>query len=151
MYHYISCGLDNIYLKNGFTIEDGPHGKGVSIKDIDGLHAAIAKGVVNKKGIITPKEFKFLRHELDLSQKALGTLLDKSDQIVAKWEKGESDIHILVDKAIRDIYQESIGEGHISGLLDTMAKLDRSIHEIDLEIERIESVHEWSASARHAA
>jgi putative transcriptional regulator len=42
-YHYTECGLDNIYLLNGFDPVETPRGKGVTIRNIDGLHRAIGK------------------------------------------------------------------------------------------------------------
>ncbi len=135
MYHYTACGLDNIYLKNGYEQKTTPSGNAIAIHDLDGLHKAISKGLANKEASLTPKEFRFLRIELDLSQKALGMLFDKSDQIVAKWEKGETRIPLLADKAIRDLYMESIGEGPVANLLQRLAQLDRKDRELTLELE----------------
>jgi putative transcriptional regulator len=104
MYHYSACGLDNIYLKNGYQQKETPSGATTAIHDMDGLHKAIAKGLVAKEACLTPKEFRFLRGELDLSQKMLGVLFDKTDQMIAKWEKAETKIPLLADKAIRDLY-----------------------------------------------
>ena len=42
-YHYTGCGLDNIYLANGFERKVTPYGEGVSIADADGLHEAIGR------------------------------------------------------------------------------------------------------------
>ena len=149
MYHYTACGLDNIYLKNGYVETNSPSGTGISIHDIDGLHKAIAKGLVKMEALLQPKEFRFLRLELDLSQKGLGNLLGKSDQCVAKWEKGEQHIPVLADKAVRDLYMESIGEGAIAGLLKTLADLDRKIHELRLSLE--ETDHGWDLEIKAAA
>ena len=135
MYHYKACGLDNVYLKNGYEEKNTPSGKSIAIHDIDGLHKAIDKGIANKEAALTPQEFRFLRGELDLSQKALGMLLDRTDQMVAKWEKGETKILVLADKAIRDLYMESIGEGPISNLLQRLAQLDRKNRELTLQLE----------------
>ncbi|WP_252176962.1 helix-turn-helix domain-containing protein [Endozoicomonas sp. 4G] len=110
MYHYSACGLDNIYLANGFRKTNSPSGEGVSIHNIDGLHEAIARGLISKEAPLRAKEFRFLRIELDLSQKALGKLLDKSDQVIAKWEKGANEIPVQADRALRDLYMESVGE-----------------------------------------
>ena len=45
-YHYTECGLDYVYLVNGYTWHQTPYGRGVSIEDADGLHDAIALGVI---------------------------------------------------------------------------------------------------------
>ena len=106
---------------------------------MDGLHKAIAKGLVAKEACLTPKEFRFLRGELDLSQKMLGVLFDKTDQMIAKWEKAETKIPLLADKAIRDLYMERIGEGVIAHLLETLSQLDRKDCEMKLELEETEN------------
>ncbi|MBS54988.1 MAG: transcriptional regulator [Oceanospirillaceae bacterium] len=139
MYHYTMCGLENVYLKNGYEQKETPSGKVVSIHDLDGLHKAIGKGLATKDSELTAKEFKFLRGELDLSQRTLGMLMEKSDQIIAKYEKGEQAIPRLVDKSIRDLYMESIGEGPIANLLQKLAQLDRKNRELTLELEETES------------
>jgi len=48
--HYTACGLDNVWLANGFTIKETKYGKGVSIDDVDGLHRLLASNLVEKKG-----------------------------------------------------------------------------------------------------
>ncbi|MCW7556502.1 hypothetical protein NX722_28470 [Endozoicomonas gorgoniicola] len=148
MYHYTACGLDNIYLKNGYQKNSSPSGEGISIHDMDGLHMAIAKGLVNMEAPLQAKEFRFLRIELDLSQKALGNLLDKSDQIIAMWEKGTQAIPVLADKAIRDLYMESIGEGAVAGILNKLAELDRQYHELVLNL--VETGEGWDVEIQAA-
>lgn len=143
MYHYKSCGLPSVYLKNGYSIDDGLSGTGVSITDIHGLHQAIALSLVHKITRLTPSEFKFLRIELDLSQPALGLLLEKSDQALAKWEKGINPIPAMADKSIRDLYVESIGETLEAGFLKRIAELDRTFHEHKIELELFEKQHAW--------
>jgi transcriptional regulator with XRE-family HTH domain len=94
------------------------------------LHAAIAEVIVNKSAPLTGKEFRFLRIELDFSQKAIGDLMDYSDQQIANWEKGKGDIPVLADAAMRNFYRESVGGSMISGLLNKLKDLDRQIHEL---------------------
>jgi len=149
MYHYKVCGLDNIHLKNGYTETDSPSGKGIAIHNVDGLHKAIARGIAKKEYPITPKEFKFLRVELDLSQKAIGKLMGKTDQMIAKWEKGTPSIPVLADKAIRDMYMVSIGEGQIAGILEKLADLDRQFHEFALNME--ETNEGWDIELKDAS
>ena len=132
MYHYTTSGLDYIYLENGFIISETSAGDGVAIHEIDSLHQAIAKGIVDKVAPISGKEFRFLRIEMDFSQRAIGDLMDKTDQMVANWEKGHNNIPVLADKAIRDLYMESIDETPISDLLKRLKDLDSEIHEIEL-------------------
>lgn len=147
MYHYNSCGLDNIFLVNGYEIIETADGNGVSIQDIDGLHKAIASALVNSDILLTGKEFRFLRVEMDLSQKAIGGLMGVTDQAIAKWEKGEIQLPVLADKAIRDHYSESIGGGTIAGLLEKLSKIDRDFHQAKIELELLDQDRSWHAQA----
>ena len=98
--HYPYCGLD-IYLLNGFSrrVVDGE--ESVMIEDMDGLWKAIAIHLVAKKKMLTPAELKFLRQQLDMTQKELGQYLRVTDQTVARWEKGETELPGPADVAIR--------------------------------------------------
>jgi len=140
MIKYTGCGLENIYLKNGYIKHSTEEGDGISVYDMDALHRVIAKGIVEKPAPLSGKEFRFLRIEMDLSQKAMGDLMDKSDQMIAKWEKGENDIPVLADAAIRNLYMEDIGESPLVGLLKKLKDLDRQYHEAIFELEERESI-----------
>jgi len=87
MYHYQSCGLNTIYLVNGYHEIETPYGKAVSIDDVEGLDRAIAHGLITYKARITGSEFRFLRKYLGLSQAKLALLLGNNEQAIALWEK----------------------------------------------------------------
>jgi hypothetical protein len=46
--------------------------------------------LVQKPGLLTGKEFRFLRVQLGLSQEALGQLLDFSENAVSLWERKDT-------------------------------------------------------------
>ena len=106
-YHYVQCGLNNVWLLNGFTIEDSPYGEGVSIVDIEGLHACIARTLCDKPLPLSGREFKFLRRELDLSQKRIGEILGCTDRSIRGLENKE-EVAEPSNSLIRHIYLESI-------------------------------------------
>ena len=106
-YHYTESGLRNIWLDSGFKIVETNYGKGVSIHDVEGLHRAIGNALA-KKSHITGAELRFLRKEMDMSQRALGLLLGTVDQAVAKWEKSGR-VPKTADRMVRLIYLEHIG------------------------------------------
>ena len=80
MYHYTECGLDNVWLENGYKVHKTPYGKGVSIDDASGLHAVLVAELVKKQGRITGKELRFLRTHLALSQSNLAKCLGATEQ-----------------------------------------------------------------------
>ena len=88
MYHYTDGGLENVWLENGYTIRETPYGPAVSIHDLDGLTRAICMALTDKAGILTGKEFRYIRQGgMSLSQAALGKMLGADEQSVARWEK----------------------------------------------------------------
>ncbi len=130
MHHYMGCGLPNVYLQGGFEVVSTPYGEGVSIQDIDGLHAAIGQVVVCNPAALTGAEFRFLRQELELSQAALGDLLGRDEQTVARWEKGKSKkVDPAADRLLRLLYRESkFGSKKLEPQLEFLRKLESRPH-----------------------
>jgi putative transcriptional regulator len=86
-YHYIECGLDNIYLLNGFKTIKTPRGQAISIHDLDSLHREIRLHLASLKRPLLPAELSFLRHEMLASEAELAQLLGVSEQTVHLWEQ----------------------------------------------------------------
>ena len=124
-YHYTESGLDNVWLASGFRIvarEDG--GESLIIEDIEGLHVAIGRGIVEKKKLTGP-EIRFLRTPLLMSQNALARLLGVTEQTVARWEKHQVAIPTSSDATLRQLYLEHVGEaGKISDTLRRIADIE---------------------------
>ena len=59
-YHYTECGLDNVYLANGYEMKETPSGRLVSIHNIHDLHHAIGKALVFKPGVLIGSEIRFI-------------------------------------------------------------------------------------------
>ena len=89
-FHYTACGLDNVWLVNGYRVKATRHGNAVAINDVDGLHELLAQTLIEKPGRLTGKEFRFLRTQLGLSQEALGAMLDFSENAVSLWERKDT-------------------------------------------------------------
>jgi DNA-binding transcriptional regulator YiaG len=90
--HYTACGLDDVYLVNGFSREQIDGEDAVTIIDMDGLWKTIGFRLVTGRKALAPKEVRFLRHHMDLTQAELGAKLRVSDQTIARWEKGETPV-----------------------------------------------------------
>lgn len=144
---YTSCGLDNIYLLNGYTKLYFDGEEATSIHDLDGLHGAIGSAICGLRRPLTGSEFRFLRLELDMSQKAVGALFKKGDQAVAKWEKGETDLPRSIDVLVRNIYMEHIGDNpKVSEMIEQINNLDRRMQEQELCFQE-DSVEGWRSAA----
>ena len=132
-YQYKGCGLPNVYLQNGFEIKATAYGEAVSIKNVEGLHDAIADHLVLKPVPLTSDEFRYLRAFLELSQKKLGELLGLSDQTIANWEKGNNGIDRAAETLLRMLVRE-----HRGGNVAVRQFVER-VNEVDKQ-ERLESL-----------
>lgn len=135
MFHYVACGLPNVWLANGFTESAGPDGKPFfNITDVRQLHRAIGHFLTEKESVFTGDEFRFLRSELRMSRKTLSELLGYSDETIKKWESGENRIHKLADGALRQIYLEGQSEdGTMKALLTQIKDMEREERKLCFE------------------
>ena len=124
MYHYTECGLNNIWLENGYREKKTPYGKAVAIERADDLHAAIADRLVNRKPSLSGGEFRFIRKELGLSQAALAHILGNDAQTVARWEKSGR-VPKMGERFLRALYRErEQGNAKIDELIEHLNTLD---------------------------
>ncbi|MDO8907319.1 MAG: transcriptional regulator [Pseudohongiella sp.] len=146
-YHYIECGLPNVWLENGFEIRETPYGEGVSIHDVDGLNRAIGLALSEGTAPLTEAEFRFLRLEMDMSQKALGRLLGKDEQSISLYERS-GNIPDLVDRAVRQFYLEYCHvDGKFRDLMDRFVALDNQIQDLERELSFMETPSGWEPKA----
>jgi len=146
MYHYIESGLSNIYLKNGFTVEQIDGEEYTSIDDMNGLHRAIGQAVVESRKPLTNEEFKFLRIEMNISQKMLGTRFGVDEQTIARYEKGKTKIPRTTDAALRTLYMESQEKNNpVSYFLDLLADTEAEEAAKEIRLEEIED--HWEVAA----
>jgi len=133
MFHYKTCGLDNVYLVNGYNTIEIDGDTATSIHNIDGLHEAIGRRLSDPSASLSGVEFRFLRIELDMSQKAFGALVEKSDQTVAIWEK-EDKVPKEASVIIKHLFLESVGENpKMKEFLEQLNAIDRNHQEMNFE------------------
>jgi putative transcriptional regulator len=90
---YQGCGLDNVYLVNGYKYGSLTSGEEVlHIADIIGLHRVIAAHIMISAAELDAKTLKFLRKELDMSQREVAKILGVEEQTVASWESARTPI-----------------------------------------------------------
>ena len=120
MYHYQGCSLPNVFLQNGYDIVSTPYGEGVTIHDLDGLHAALGAVIVASKSALTGAEFRFLRQELGLSQGAVGKYVGRNEQAIARWEKARGKrVDPAADRLLRLFYENAkMGEKKLGAALE---------------------------------
>lgn len=126
VYHYRECGLDDIWLRGGFSFEDEGGELCLFVEDQEDLHKAMALSIIERGDRITGRELRFLRHELNLTQDHLARLLETDVQSVARWEKGKSKTPGPADRLIRFLYLRKLEKSKdVLELLETLAELDR--------------------------
>ena len=121
----------------------------MAIENLPGLHKAIGKYLAEKPGILTGDEFRFLRNELNISQKHFGSLFALTDQAVATWEKGKVNLPQWADRTIRIMYLEFIGERNknLTSLIEFLNTLDVQERK-DLTLKEVGN--EWTVTPQAA-
>jgi putative transcriptional regulator len=121
---YTGCGLDDVYLSNGYDIHNTEYGEAVSIRNLEGLRRAIGENLIRQRKAFKGKELRFLRTEMDLTQTELGRLIGYSDQQVARWEKDQSRIPAPANKMVRLLFREHLGNRGFS-IREVLEHIDR--------------------------
>ena len=103
------CGLDYVWLLNGFTILETAYGPAAQVDRAEELDRRIALAVIHRQHSLTGQEVRFLRGLLDMTQTELGALLGKDAQSVARWERVKTAVPPTEDRALRQIYLEATG------------------------------------------
>jgi putative transcriptional regulator len=125
-YHYTECGLDNIWLEGGVTIHETAYGKGVSIRDTEGLHKAIGQWLIATPKPLNGAEVRFIRLEMELTQKNLAAIVGTTEQSLRLWEKNrKKPIPGPADRLLRGLFKEYLnGDGSLRRIVDRLATLD---------------------------
>jgi DNA-binding transcriptional regulator YiaG len=124
--HYTDCGLDDVYLVSGYEIVKTHDDEGIAVKNLDELHKAIGCYLAFHKKALAPKELRFLRKQMNLTQSDLGRLIGLSSQQVARWEKAVCEITGPADRLLRALYIQYVGN-----------KLD--LQKLAVELEEVDS------------
>lgn len=132
LYQYKDCGLDYIFLRNGYRIKETPYGRGVAIENADGLHEAIAHSIITSPRRIRGQEVRFLRSMLDVSQSGLGDIVGKSRATIARWEGGlDEPIPAEADRFLRLFYAlKASGHDAAQRLLELLTEIDELEHQM---------------------
>ncbi len=125
-YHYLECGLDDVYLVNGFERTESARGTSIAIGDIDALHRAIGEHLCLKKKDLNGKEFRFLRREMLMSQSTLARLLNVGEQTVHRWETGKVNVPKAAEALLRLMYRDD-SKSRVRDQLKRIADLEDEI------------------------
>lgn len=101
MHNYRGALLANVWLASGYTKHQTKWGEGFSYEDLDGLFDAIANAVCLSDMPLDGAAVRFLRKRLGLTQQELGKEMGVSDQAVAKWEKGTTEVPVACARLLK--------------------------------------------------
>lgn len=137
MFQYKGCGLDNVFLANGYERRKTNGGIEVlHIEDLEGLHRTIALTLAVNPLEIGGGEFRFLRKELDMSQRAIAGVLGVQEQTVSLWERGDPPVPqyaaVLISVMAREYFS---GQPAIKTVIERVCAVDRSIQKARLLVE----------------
>jgi DNA-binding transcriptional regulator YiaG len=109
VYHYTACGLDTVWLEGVPIAIDEDGDEVVTIAAIDQLHRLIAGDIILSKSGLKPKEVRFLRSLMALTQAELAEQLKKDVQSIGRWERGEVPIDPTAEVLLRVIVERFLG------------------------------------------
>ncbi|MDR3497567.1 MAG: helix-turn-helix domain-containing protein [Ancalomicrobiaceae bacterium] len=108
-YPYQECGLDNVIIEGVNFLVDDKGEETIAIPNINGLHRAIATGIVAKKSSLTGRELRFLRTEMGLTQAELAHTVHREPLSISRWERGEvAEIDPNAEALIRLLAKEAL-------------------------------------------
>ncbi|HEX3885228.1 MAG TPA: helix-turn-helix domain-containing protein [Stellaceae bacterium] len=130
-YRYAECGLDNVIIQGMSVVVDDAGEEVYSIPNVIGLHRTIAACIVKHARGISPKELRFLRTEMGMTQAELAEIVKKDHQTVGRWERGETVLDQNAETVIRLLAAERLGMRDGESVAD-MAK--RSVPSAQVQI-----------------
>lgn len=151
MYRYLGCGLDNVMLRNGYETRRTASGvEVIAIHGVEGLHRAIALNLCEVLRPLTAKEFRFLRKELDMSQRQIANMADVTEQTVSLWERGSVEINSSAERLLRVLVKETLTDNaEVRAMIERFCALDREIRaaeQLEFELEE-DADPEWRLAA----
>jgi DNA-binding transcriptional regulator YiaG len=151
MHRYVESGLDNIYLENGYRMHRTPYGEGISIQDTEGLNRAIGRWLVSRPKPLTGAELRFLRLELEATQKDLASILGTTEQTLRLWEKHRKKaMPGPADRLLRALYLEYTGKDEsVRKMLEKLTKFGQKEHQSKVRFR--ETSRGWKRFESHRA
>jgi putative transcriptional regulator len=130
LFHYVQCGLDNVWLTSGVEVTETEYGNGFRVRDAGELHEAIAKSIINGSRRLRGQEARFLRVQLNLSQEAMAKILGVDRATVIRWERSrEKGLSLIQDIAVRTTYAaRHSGDNFLLSVIKELQEADEKSH-----------------------
>lgn len=148
-YHYVECGLNNVYISGLQFQKDDAGDVIITIPAINELHSLIATGIVQHEHGISGDELRFLRSEMGLTQSELAQFVHQDKQSIGRWERGEFNIDSKAEAMIRQYAIEKLGLDVKLGIEELSKKSVPSAQsqQINIQFENDNSDHSYELLA----
>jgi transcriptional regulator with XRE-family HTH domain len=121
---YRACGVDGIYLHDGFEVVDDGYGESIIIEDAEELHKVIGLMLVQERPHLSAREVRFLREQMGKTQLELANEIGVSDQMIARYEKeDQTDVTGPSDRLLRALYVTHLFPDRQSEIMQTIINL----------------------------
>lgn len=134
-YRYDECGLDNVILSGLTVVKDDDGDDVITIPHIGALHRLLVSMVASKPSGLEPKEVRFLRTELGMTQAELAELVGRDAQTVGRWERGENPVDRAAEVVIRAHAIQTAGNGEIPQIQDLAVKTTPTVNQAPFRID----------------
>lgn len=108
MYHYTACGLDTVYLASGYRREMFDGEDYTAVRDVEGLHTAIAVALAVGRRPLKGNEIAFLRKYLGLTQSELAAEFGVDRVSVNRYENDKQPLPETTRKWLQLIVLQSL-------------------------------------------
>jgi len=115
-YRYTECGLDNVIIAGVSFMADDSGDAVIRIPNVNGLHRAIALGIVMRKAMMNGRDMRFLRSEMGMTQAELAAMIHREPLTISRWERAETEIDANAETLIRLHAIERLGLDVESGV-----------------------------------
>lgn len=146
-YHFLECGLDYVYLVNGYETEVDESGEEyVTIHNADDLHRQIARTILLHNPLLGAQEIRFFRSILGMTQKQLASYMGVTAREIQRWEsfKNPQKMHVSTDGMLRILVWDEFLESKDPAKLIRNIRAEREHYQMLKMMERDNS---WRLAA----
>ena len=115
-YRYTECGLDNVLIEQLNFLQDDAGEQCIHVPNVNGLHKAIACGIVRRESGMTGRELRFIRTEIGMTQAQMAEFVHREPLAISRWERGEGVIDSNAEALIRlhAVEKLELGDDHLT-------------------------------------
>jgi len=143
LFPYEGCGLDWVFLANGFSVHETPYGRAIAVQDADSLHELVLREIITSPHPIRGQELRFIRSMLDLSQEGMGKIIGVRRLQVTRMEVSrKKPISPSADRAVRMFFALQRHDRVLADrVLELLNEFDDQQHE---QMAFVPSGHGWA-------